>query len=167
MCSIFFDLGVKNFCYLICEIVDNELKIIDFSLVNLKNLIHDVILLLNNLTEQYKFQNIFVESQNYHNTKCIKIETVILTYLTLNNLPFKKVIPSKKLKLLNIDSTSYSIRKKGVVNLGEKILSCTPLPKNLNEKLINLKKKDDFYDCFLMAITELPCKQFETYCTSK
>jgi hypothetical protein len=98
---------------------------------------------------------IFIESQNFRNTTCVRVETVILTYLTIRKIPFKKVHPYRKLKLLGINSPSYSVRKKNIVSFGEETISSCLYNEEIKQKIENLKKKDDFYDCLLMAITEL------------
>lgn len=150
---LFFDIGVKNFCYFLCKITDEKLEIIDFQIIDLKNdTIKSVINLLDNLPRPEKY---FVEIQNYRNTKCIKIETVIITYLSINKLKFKKVHSFRKIKMLKLNSSSYHIRKKSVIELGERLLPSSLMSDSLKEKVNGLSKRDDFFDCFLMALTEL------------
>lgn len=153
---VFFDIGIKNFCYLICKLHNEKLEIIDFEIVSLTQpLIASTIFLLDKITSLPDIEKYFIELQNYRNVKCIKIETAIETYLRINRLYFAKVHPFKKLKSLGIFSSSYFIRKKRVVEHGEKFLTHVVLSQKVSSKLSELKKKDDFFDCFLMAITEI------------
>jgi uncharacterized membrane protein len=150
---IFFDIGVSNFCYLICELTDKKIKVIDFDIVRFgKNIVGEVISFLDDTPRPEKF---FIEVQYHKNSKCTKIETVILTYLTINNLRYKKVHPFHKIKVLNLDSSSYSVRKKSVIEHGKIKLKETIISDQLLDKLDELKKQDDFFDCLLMAWTEL------------
>lgn len=149
---IFLDIGTKNFCFLKCNIIEDNLRVIDFDLIELKTpIVTSIISVLDALGPS----NFYIELQNRRNIQCIKIETMIETYLTLKNLPFKKVHPNKKLKILNLCSTSYYTRKKSVVSAGRKMIKKAIISQTLSEKIEGLKKKDDFYDCYLMAITEL------------
>jgi Poxvirus A22 protein. len=150
---VFFDIGVKNFCYFRCKVTDKKLELINFEVVKLQNpLTESVIKLLDDLKENEFF---FVEIQNYRNTKCIKIETIIITYLIIHALPHKRVSPFRKIKLLQLDSSSYTKRKNAIISYGEKIVNNVIKSNAIKQKIENLKKKDDFYDCLLMAITEL------------
>jgi Poxvirus A22 protein. len=156
--NLFCDVGIKNFCFLICELKD-KLTLVTFDLIELASplKIREIIDLLDLIYKNYQIETFYIESQNFKNTKCIRVETAIITYLNLYNYKFKRVQPKKKLTKLSIDSTSYTSRKKGVVNIGEKMLyqDNIVVSEELNTKISALRKKDDFYDCFLMAITEL------------
>jgi hypothetical protein len=137
---VFFDIGMKHFCFLICECTQSEhepsgLKIVDFQLLALKNYISDTLSLLQRLPRV----RWYIESQNYKNTRCVKIETVIVTFASLKKISFTKVQPYKKLKILDIDSSSYKKRKSGVVAIGEKIVaklaSCDLCSQHTTEKI--------------------------------
>jgi hypothetical protein len=166
---VFFDIGMKHFCFLVCELIKpplsesvhqtSDLKIVDFQVLALTNYITDTISLLHRL-QGLPQAHWYIESQNYKNTRCVKIETVIVTFASLKKISFTKVQPYKKLKILDIDSSSYNKRKSGVVAIGEKIVgklasSNDLCPQHIMGKIQQLKKKDDFYDCILMAVTEL------------
>lgn len=151
---LFCDIGVKNFCYLIC---DQQKKILDFETeVNFeKDTINSVIDYMEKICDAYPLRCVFIESQIFKNVKCLRIETVISTYLTLKNVSFKLVQSSRKYNLLGFASQNYRKRKKFVVEKGEEMLKTMQVSEQLKEKIDSLKKKDDFYDCVLMMCTEL------------
>jgi Holliday junction resolvasome RuvABC endonuclease subunit len=161
MFNIFCDLGTKNFCYLVCSKEDNITTLIDMEIIlfkkhtNKAKLITEVIKLISDLVEKYSDSKFFIESQHHNNIKCLKIEYIILTYLQTNNLKFKSVSPKSKFKILDITYTNYHNRKKQVVKYGKELLENSEnIINNIQEKIEKLEKLDDFYDCFLMCITE-------------
>ena len=153
---LFCDIGIKHFCYLICN---QQKKIFDFeTLAFSRNTTTSVIDLFEKIREIYQLENVFIESQIFKNASCLKIETIISTYLTLKNIPFKMVQSSKKYRVLEMDSEKkkiYRERKKFVVEKGEELLKKTEVEKTVVDKIQQLKKKDDFYDCVLMMFTEI------------
>jgi hypothetical protein len=142
------DIGTKNFCYILCK----DKVLIDFEIVQFdkKKLIEQVI----NMMTMLDIDKCFVENQVFSNTVCIKIQTIIETYCHMNKIYCKKVSPTKKFNVLNIDHSSYDIRKKNSVKYGTEYINKMNLDQDLLEKINRLKKKDDFYDCILMMITE-------------
>jgi hypothetical protein len=158
MVFIFCDVGIKNFCYIIVDKAANNSTIdfLDFEIkeFNIKNLIRDVLDLIEELYEKYIIQHFYIELQSFHNARCSKIETVLATYLTEHGLSFSRVRAQDKLKKHDITTKNYVMRKKEAIRIGE-----IELQKHsygcITEKINSLKKKDDFYDCVLMAVTEL------------
>ena len=149
----FIDIGTKNFCYIICTKEKEQLYIYDFDVIKIsKNTIDSTISFL------YSMKNIdsyYIEKQVSKNTKCKIIETVIITYCKLKNINFNSVNAKGKNKLLKDGSQNYYFRKKDIVKTGEKYLESIIKSDNIKKKITELTKKDDFYDCLLMALTEL------------
>lgn len=149
---LFCDIGTKNFCYLIC---DEKKEILNFEILNFeKDTINSVLRFLQSLST-YSFTSVFIEAQIFKNAKCLRIETVIATYLTLNKIPFKLVQASKKYRLLGFSSHDYRLRKKFVVEKGAEMLKDAVTSDDIRQRIKDLKKKDDVYDCILMMFTEL------------
>lgn len=148
----FIDIGIKNFCYLTVEVNDNVLSLCSFEKLQVNN-ISEVVSLMDNLVEES--EKFYIESQNYKNTKCVRLESAIITYCIVHKLAYTGIKAKKKIKMLNIDTSNYYRRKKGVVSKGEELLKRCTVSEELLTQISELSKKDDFYDCFLMAFTEL------------
>lgn len=157
MIYVYCDVGVKNFCYLVVKKHSNILlEFIEFDIkeFSVKDVISDVLDMLEDLMERYEIIKFGIELQNFRNTRCVKIETVIATYLTLKNIHFNRIQAQTKLRRLNITTSSYSKRKKEAILKGEELIKQHEYSKII-DKISTLKKKDDLYDCILMAIVDL------------
>lgn len=152
------DVGTKNFCYIL---FDNEKyagrlpchPVIDFEIVEFdkKNLVSSVVEKMKALP----FHECLIESQIFGNAACVKIQTIIETYCVINDIECTSVPAVRKFKILSIPKpTKYSDRKKIVIEYGSNVIEkyATPV---IRDRVDKLQKKDDFYDCLLMAISEL------------
>lgn len=158
---IFLDIGIKNFCYLVCNIDSNIITLNNTGIIEIKNtnknkLIKEVIQIIKDLLIPDLY--FCIESQPFQNPKCQKIEYIILTYCESMGYNYKSINPKDKYKILNIKYSNYYDRKKKVVIYGEKILNEKKyknynIQNNIEHKISNFSKLDDFYDCFLMCIT--------------
>ncbi len=142
------DVGTKNFCYILGE--KKELYNFEIVQFNKKKILQEVF----NLLERLKFDECLIENQVYNNTTCIKIQTIIEAYCFINKIKCKKVSPKKKFTVLNLEHDTYRKRKQNSIKYGEEIIKTMTISDELREKISNLKKKDDFYDCLLMMLTD-------------
>jgi len=145
--QVFIDPGIVNCCFLL---YDNENSTVhDFFIKSVKDvsICYDI---LEKLLPVIK--SIHVEKQVSKNTKCLKIEAAINTFCLCNKLIFELINARLKTVLLNIPkSTSYYNRKKKIVEFGTILLDNKTILYDNREKINNLEKKDDFFDCLLMA----------------
>lgn len=153
------DVGTKNFCYLIVS-VDDATKILTFVafeivVFNTKALVADVVATMERVCDTYPLTRVYIELQVWKNNMCSKIETIQSTFLYLRQIQYKKVTAQSKLKLFNITTSTYSVRKAEAVRIGKELLLAHTCTNEVIVRLESLKKKDDFYDCVLMAVTEL------------
>lgn len=150
--EIFCDIGIKNFCYMSCEF-NEKITIKNFEILQFVSTGLKLIKELNNFIEKFENVNCFyIESQIYFNTKCVRIESILQSLLFSKGIKFEKINAKRKLILFNIGTKSYSKRKRSCIKLGEELIKLTI--NECEEKIKTLTKKDDFYDCVLMAITK-------------
>jgi hypothetical protein len=164
-----FDIGMKNFSFVILNIIkdDISLKIPLFDIVHFENL--DIrnsqneytILNLVDVLDSYKTlwddcQVVLIEQQmqsrHASNIKALKISQHVLTYFTIHYKDSKKIIeyPSYyKTQIFNAPKMTKYERKKWSVNKVKEILK----EKCQEEILKGIKKVDDICDNVLMILT--------------
>lgn len=141
--EIFIDIGIKNFCWLKYDCENNH--VISFDIIEVKS-ISDITKLLDTFDIP-----INIELQISKNIKCKRYEYHIESYCEIKNILFKKINPKNKFKLLNeICPKQYRKRKNKIIEIGNKLIS----EKKITCPDICFKKKDDIFDCILMAFTK-------------
>ncbi len=145
MNKLFVDIGSKNFCYL-C--VDNE-KILDWNLISIKSL-EELVEILDSIN----FDFLFLEKQMSINSVCIKFQTACETYCILKEKKYRLVSPKHKFDFFKVHFKNYYERKQWVISKGKEILFKKYPNSIFVDKVLQSKKKDDFFDCLLMSITE-------------
>jgi len=141
--EIFIDIGIKNFCWLKYNYTDNSIK--SFDIIEIKS-ISDITKLLDTFNNP-----INIELQISKNTKCKRYEYHIESYCEIKKISYNKINPKNKFKLINeICPKQYYKRKKRIIEIGNNLIAenkikCPEIP---------FKKKDDIFDCILMAYTK-------------
>jgi len=141
--EIFIDIGTKNFCWLKYNCIENSVEI--FDIIEIKS-ISDLTKLLDTFDVP-----INIELQISKNTKCKRFEYHIESYCEIKNISFIKINPKNKFKLMNeLCPKQYYKRKKKIIEIGNKLIS----ENKIKCPEIIFKKKDDIFDCILMAFTK-------------
>jgi len=145
--EVYVDIGLKNFCY----IIHNNLEIIDFNIITLKDSMLSIVKTLNDFVKSLNV-HWYIESQIKRNTRCVKIQTILQTIILLNNQKYEMIQPKMKYKIFSTTGMKYYQRKKWVIEEGTKYLNKLKISQEILTKINLLIKKDDFFDCIMMIV---------------
>ena len=141
--EIFIDIGIKNFCWLKYDYKENRVD--SFDIIEIKS-ISDITKLLDTFNNP-----INIELQISKNNKCKRYEYHIESYCEIKKISFKKINPNNKFKTMNeICPKKYYQRKNKIIEMGNKLIS----ENKIKCPEILFTKKDDIFDCILMAFTK-------------
>lgn len=151
------DVGTVNFCYLLFD--EQTQMVIDFELTQLdkKRLVASTLELLARIAT---FDGCIIERQVATNQTCVKVQTAIECFCHHNGIRYTVVPAARKFAQLGVERPpKYQDRKRASVDYGSRVLPSVASPEII-ARVALLKKKDDFFDCLLMALGEL--KIFKT-----
>jgi hypothetical protein len=163
------DIGWRNLAFIVAEVEDNDLKIIEWGVINIlideeanvnQTSVEDLIRLTGkNLRDtvnawiEFKPEKAFLETQPMglmaRNVKTKILSHVIQAFFLADGIPVQFISPKTKLKGMET-SGSYSENKKFAVIKTREILSQYNL-KEWSEKYELSGKKDDLADAFLQG----------------
>lgn len=146
------DVGTKHFCYLLFD--EQEGRVRDFAVAQLDDR-RGVVAAVFDLLDAHRFDGAIVEQQVRANSVCVRIQTAIECYCYAKRIPYRSVPAARKFAQLSIvKPKAYSARKRASVKYGSSVLA-ELADGETTRRVEALNKKDDFYDCLLMAIGEL------------
>lgn len=149
-----FDVGIKNLAY-VHVLINESIQIQRWEVNQIPTEIHKIIDYLDtNFTNLNQIDHIVIEKQPGRNSRMKVIETILLTYFIVKNVP-TVVSFNAKYKLgshgKNIKGKhNYQTRKKLSIKHCEHILNHFEMKEIHTIK--SSKKKDDLADCFLQAL---------------
>lgn len=140
-----------NFCWILYDNITNKIENYELSQINNVKECCNILIKIKSLNAN----KIFIERQLSKNLKCYKYQTVIETFCILNNILYDFINPKNKFKKMKVnieDIKKYKKRKDKSIELGYKLIKENLIYIDV-DKVNKLPKKDDLFDCILMAYT--------------